>query len=78
MGQRAIWAAKAFPEIQKAGRRKKNFPDSGNFPMVNTQRLSEARTLRDFAPELAEQVLMGKGEANIPALGAFNDDVPAG
>jgi hypothetical protein len=31
-----------------------------------------------YVPTLADESLTGKGEANIPALGAFNDGVPAG
>ena len=30
--------------------------------MVNTQRLSEARVILDYAPTLADEVLTGKGE----------------
>ena len=30
--------------------------------MVNTQRLSEARVILDYAPTLAERVPTGKGE----------------
>jgi hypothetical protein len=65
MGQWAIWAAKADRfkhQGQGGGRGKKTSPDSGRFRMVNTQRLSEARVILDYAPTLADEVLTGKGE----------------
>ncbi len=66
VGQRAIWTAKAFPDDMrgKAAHRGKRSPNSGTFPMVNSQRLSEARTVLQYAPDLAEQVQQAKGEVS--------------
>ena len=55
-GAIAIIAAKAFPEPAKVGRGQK-VSATETFPMVSPGRLSEARTILHFAPELADQVL---------------------
>jgi hypothetical protein len=51
-------AAMAHPEPAKRGRGNKS-PVPAIFPMVNHQRLSEARTVLEFATDLAPGVLAG-------------------
>ena len=67
MGQRAIWAAKATPVAQRGGDRKSKERSSSKlqldrFPMVTKDRLSQARTILRYTPELADQVLMSTGQ----------------
>jgi hypothetical protein len=69
MGQRAIWAAKAVPYGRGGpGRGKKNSKLEIFFPMVTPSRLSEARVILEFAPDLANQVLRG---GSIPFSAAY-------
>lgn len=66
IGQRAIWNAIAAPEAEHTagpGRGKKG-PKLGRFPFVTKQRLSDARIILKYAPDLADQVLTAKGEVS--------------
>lgn len=57
--------AKIYPEAKKTGRGKKS-PVPGSFPDIATQRLSEARTVLKFAPDIAikRKILPLNGEAS--------------
>lgn len=72
VGQRAIWAAMAEPHAatrHETGRGKKS-PISATFPLVDHQRLAEARVIVAYAPDLAEQILRKIGDVSFSA--AFN------
>ncbi len=51
-GQRAMAVAKIYPEPEKGGRGKK-LPANGEFSGVPSQRISEARTVLQYAPDPA-------------------------
>jgi hypothetical protein len=55
----AMVVAKAYPE-QEEGWRGKKSPVTGRFPIVKQQCLAEARTVVEFAPDLADAVLAGR------------------
>ncbi len=59
-GQRAMVVAKIYPELEKGGRGKKSeamkLAGSGGFAV---QRVNEARTVLQHAPDLADNVLAG-------------------
>ena len=57
-GALAMVVAKAYPEPASGGRGK-NSPVTGRFPMIGQQRLSEARTVVQWAPELVDAVIEG-------------------
>lgn len=65
-GQRAIWAAQAAPYTEQGKRADLTCPetDKSRFPMVSKQRLSEARIINQFAPDLAEQIIKNKGDVS--------------
>ncbi len=54
-GQRAMAVAKIYPDPEKGGRGKTvRLPDG-----LSKQRISEARTVLQYAPDLADNVLAG-------------------
>ena len=54
-GQRAMTVARIYPEPEKGGRGKTvRFPDG-----ISKQRISEARVMLRFAPDVADNVLTG-------------------
>jgi hypothetical protein len=57
-GQLAMVAAKAYPAPEPGGRGKKSSA-AEKFPMVASGRLSEARTILLYAPDLADEVIRG-------------------
>lgn len=57
-GQLAMVAAKAYPDPERRGRGQKSSA-AEEFPMVSSGKLSEARTVLRYAPDLAENVVDG-------------------
>jgi ParB-like chromosome segregation protein Spo0J len=58
-GQRAVAVAKIYPDAARGGDRRSSSKLELELPVAKG-RLSEARTVLHFAPELADQVLAGK------------------
>ncbi len=58
-GQRAMAVAKIYPEPEKGGRGKKRLGDL----TVSAERLSLARTVLQYAPDIADNVLSGTRKA---------------
>ena len=61
-GQRAMAVAKIYPEPEKGGRGNKRSA-GGQFSGVPKQRVSEARAVLQYAPDLACNVLSGTRKA---------------
>ena len=62
-GQIAVVVAKAYPEAEHGGARKKgsSLETKLAFPMVSAFALSQARTIVRYAPELADRVVELEG-----------------
>ena len=60
-GQRAMAVAKIYPKPEKGGRGKTvRLPDG-----LSKQRISEARTVLQYAPDLADNVLSGSASLDV-------------
>ena len=57
-GQRAVAVAKIYPEGEHGGDRKSSTKNGLDLP-IDKRRLSEARLILRYAPELADQVRAG-------------------
>jgi hypothetical protein len=66
-GQLAMVAAKAYPAPEPGGRGKKSSA-AEKFPMVSSGKLSEARTILSYAPDLVDEVIGGRS-----LEGAYNE-----
>ena len=67
-GQRAMAVAKIYPEPEKGGRGKKRLGDL----TVSAERISTARTVLRYAPDLADNVLIGA----VTLYATYNSSVP--
>ncbi len=58
-GQRAMTVAKIYPDTEKGGRGKKSSANLAETAGFSQRRLQQARTVLQFAPDLADGVLTG-------------------